>query len=286
MQFAIVDGQRRGAEPKRAGTCPICGKPMLPKCGSKILWHWAHHRRKHCDPWWENETDWHRWWKSCFPEAWREQIHFDEKGEKHVADVKTPAGTVLEFQNSAMSPQELQARERFYGRMLWIVNGTPFMNQFHILGRLPAQEAYWTQDLVFFPQKRDWRGRGFWRKSENPGHEPGGMVLIHDVSEIQDQIDKDYVGHHLYDWDRPRTVWFESRSPVFVDFGGDLLWNTQQYGHGGLQCVRAVRKATLISSHGGKYSETGEVVRAAKRARRNGDPVDRGEDGIILGRVR
>jgi competence protein CoiA len=259
---------------------------MLSKCGTKVLWHWAHHGRKHCDPWWENETEWHRSWKACFPEEWREHVHFDGKGEKHIADVKTPSGTVLEFQNSAMPPQELHAREQFYGSMLWIVNGAPFIDLFFILGRMPSQETNWTRDIVFFPQQQKMRGRGFWRKSENPDHKPGGMVRIHDVNEIQNEIDKDYVGHHLYDWVRPRSVWFESRSPVYIDFGGDLLWHMQRYGDVGLQCIQAIRKRTLVSLHGEDYSETGEIVQTAKRPRRNGDGVDKGEDEVIPRQVR
>jgi len=78
----------------------------------------------------------------------------------------------------------------------------------------------------------------------------------------------------------------ESQAPVYIDFGGDLLWNTQCYGDDGLRCVQAVRKTTLISSHGGKYVETGEIIRAARRPRRNGDPIDKGEHELILGQVR
>jgi hypothetical protein len=81
-----------------------------------VYWHWSHAGTRHCDPWWENETDWHRRWRSYFPEAEREIVHFDDVGEKHVADVKTSRGMVIEFQHSAMPPDELRARETFYGR--------------------------------------------------------------------------------------------------------------------------------------------------------------------------
>jgi competence protein CoiA len=281
MEFALVDGRRQRAKPKLAGTCPICGDPMLSKCGTKVLWHWAHYGRKYCDPWWENETEWHRSWKACFPEEWREQVHFDGKGEKHIADVKTPSGEVLEFQNSAMPTQELVAREQFYGKLLWIVNGAPFINHFFVLGRIPSPDAQWTWDVVFCRQEQNMRGRGFWRISENLGYKPGDLVLLHCTTEIQDEIDRDYVGHHLYDWIRPRSVWFEAKSPVYIDFGGDLLWYMQRYDERGLLCVQAIRKRTIISEHGGNYSDTGEIIRCAKRPRRNGDVVDKGEDEII-----
>lgn len=281
MEFALVNGQRHTAEPKLVGACPACGNRMLSKCGTKVLWHWAHHGRRHCDPWWENETEWHRSWKACFPEEWREQVQFDAKGEKHVADVKTPWGTVLEFQNSPMSPQELQVREQFYGRMLWIVNGRPFVGHFFILARLPSREASWARDVVFVES-----GRVFWRRSENPACQLGGLVLVHAMDEIQREIDRDYVGHHLYEWIRPRSVWFESQAPVYIDFGGDLLWQLQLYcDKPRLQCVRAIRKKALVTSFAGRYAETGEVVRTAKRPRRN-DVVDRGEAEIFLHLIR
>lgn len=77
----------------------MCGDLVQAKCGTKVVWHWAHKGRLHCDPWWENETDWHRAWKARFPEECREIVRFDEKGEKHVADVLTKRGMVIEFQN-------------------------------------------------------------------------------------------------------------------------------------------------------------------------------------------
>jgi competence protein CoiA len=286
MELAIVNGERQRARPKLSGNCPICGDRMVSKCGTKILWHWAHYGRKHCDPWWENETEWHRSWKACFPEEWREQVHFDEKGEKHIADVKTPSGTVLEFQNSAMPAQELAVREHFYGKLLWIVNGAPFISHFFVLGRMPSPDAQWARDFVFIRQQQDMRGRCFWRKSENPGYNPGELVLLHSMTEIQDKIDEDYVGHHLYDWVRPRSVWFEARLSVYIDFGGDLLWHMQRYDDRGLQCVQAIRKSTLVSLHGGNCSDTGEITRVAKRSRRIGDAVAQGEDEVILHQIR
>lgn len=56
---------------------------------------------------------------------WQEIVMFDEDtGEKHIADVRTPQGVVIEFQHSVMPALELKAREIFYKHMLWIVDGT------------------------------------------------------------------------------------------------------------------------------------------------------------------
>jgi hypothetical protein len=88
------------------------------------MWHWAHKGRLSCDPWWENETEWHRNWKEKFPVDWQEVVAFAPTGEKHIADVKTSHGLVIEFQHSVLDPDELAAREAFYGEMIWIVDGT------------------------------------------------------------------------------------------------------------------------------------------------------------------
>lgn len=124
MKYAIVNEQREEAQPSLSATCPSCGSPVIAKCGEIRVKHWSHQRVRNCDPWWENETEWHREWKGQFPKAWQEFIQHSESGEKHIADVKTEQGYVIEFQRSAIKSEERQAREDFYKRMIWIVDGT------------------------------------------------------------------------------------------------------------------------------------------------------------------
>jgi hypothetical protein len=38
---------------------------------------------------------------------------------------------------------------------------------------------------------------------------------------------KSYIGHHLFD--KPRTVWYEAKSDVLIDFGEDDLWKLLRY---------------------------------------------------------
>jgi hypothetical protein len=87
------------------------------------VWHWAHRGVRVCDPWWESETEWHRTWKNEFPLGWQEFIQTAPSGEKHVADVKTQSGTVIEFQHSFLRAEERKAREAFYRKMVWVVDG-------------------------------------------------------------------------------------------------------------------------------------------------------------------
>ncbi|MDW9542639.1 hypothetical protein GOA55_10410 [Sinorhizobium meliloti] len=123
MKYALVEGIRLEATAGVRGTCPGCSSPMIPKCGLKRLHHWAHKSTIACDQWWEPETEWHRGWKNQFPPEWQEIRHAASNGDVHIADVKTASGSVLEFQYSAITPQERASREAFYGRMVWIVNG-------------------------------------------------------------------------------------------------------------------------------------------------------------------
>jgi competence protein CoiA len=123
MKYALKLDERIEATPKASGVCPCCGTDVIAKCGNSKVWHWAHKGRRTCDHWWENETQWHRDWKNRFPKEWQEVIHHDLSGEKHIADVKTPDGLVLEFQHSAIKPEELASREAFYKNMIWVVDG-------------------------------------------------------------------------------------------------------------------------------------------------------------------
>lgn len=124
MKFALVNGTKETPSPKKSGLCPFCNAEVISKCGTKKSWHWAHKAKVECDPWWENETEWHRSWKNKFPENYQERIHKDEKGERHIADVKTDEGWVIEFQYSFIKPEERDSRNNFYKNLVWVVNGT------------------------------------------------------------------------------------------------------------------------------------------------------------------
>ena len=125
MKFALIDNIRTEATKGAKGLCPICGSDVISKCGDVKLHHWAHKSIRNCDPWWENETEWHREWKNNFNSDWQEIILRDEvSGEKHIADVQTSYGLVIEFQHSHIDPIERSSREQFYKKMFWVVDGT------------------------------------------------------------------------------------------------------------------------------------------------------------------
>jgi hypothetical protein len=125
MKFALIESVRTEATKGAKGICPNCGSELIAKCGDIKVNHWAHKGIRSCDPWWENETEWHREWKGSFSIDWQEIILTDEKtNEKHIADIRTPKGLVIEFQHSHIDPQERTSREKFYKNMVWVVDGT------------------------------------------------------------------------------------------------------------------------------------------------------------------
>lgn len=125
MRYANVNGVKSEAQPKVRGICRACVGEVISKCGKHVVWHWSHLSLTDCDRWWEAETEWHRRWKDRFPETWQEVISHDEfTGEKHIADIQTDHGVVVEFQRSTIEPSEVVAREQFYKRMVWVIDGS------------------------------------------------------------------------------------------------------------------------------------------------------------------
>ena len=132
MKYAVLNNER--IEPQKGiknAICPICGELVVPKCGQIKMHHWSHQTTQNCDPWWESETEWHRHWKDNFAKECQEIVmHDDKTGEKHVADVKTRTGIVLEFQHSSMDTKEQYSREQFYKNMVWIVDAKKYYDKF------------------------------------------------------------------------------------------------------------------------------------------------------------
>lgn len=135
MLYALTeDGLDAPLEPGSRAFCPCCSANVIAKCGKLNVWHWAHESVTDCDYWSEPEGPWHKAWKELFPREWREVTlkPVFKKGDTpptnlgdsgvHRADIKTSAGIVVELQNSPIDSHEIEAREGFYRRMLWIFN--------------------------------------------------------------------------------------------------------------------------------------------------------------------
>ncbi|HMQ49943.1 MAG TPA: competence protein CoiA family protein [Saprospiraceae bacterium] len=126
MRIGLDKETKKRIEPKKGAIaiCQCCGLDLVPKCGNIKVHHWAHPKGNVCEHWWEPESEWHRSWKNEFPLDWQEVIKYDhENKDKHIADIFNPfKELVIEFQRSPIDLNELKSRERFYEKMIWVVN--------------------------------------------------------------------------------------------------------------------------------------------------------------------
>lgn len=135
MFWAIVNNSKVRPEPNTFGTCPSCGGKVHSKCGDVNEWHWAHYNGENCDSWYEPESNWHLDWKMTFGKENAEQV-IRKNGKFHRADILTVNNVVIELQNSPIKIQTVKEREDFYcERMLWLINGIHFKDNFDILNR-------------------------------------------------------------------------------------------------------------------------------------------------------
>ena len=193
MKYAIVDGERTTAKPRLRGICQCCGGQTIAKCGEHVVWHWAHRRREDCDSWWESETDWHRSWKDRFPAEWQEVTRCDPvTGEKHIADVNTSHGLVVEIQNSPIHAEEMRSRENFYREIVWLVNGD----------RRGTDGRSQTLDRNYFEMGRS---------SVPIRHDP----LVFPV----EWLGKSKLLHN----------WSKAAAGVYFDFGDGILWRFESF---------------------------------------------------------
>ena len=104
--------------------CPICGGAVIVKAKSSeaVREHFAHKNKTECDSWNYDMSDWHRKWQNSFPKECQEVV-VQKDGIKHRADVLIN-NTVIEFQHSPITAEEIAERNRFYAecghKVVWV----------------------------------------------------------------------------------------------------------------------------------------------------------------------
>lgn len=121
------NGKKIVAAPYANAVCPVCKSNLISKCGSINIWHWAHEKESDCDAWNEGETEWHLNWKNNFPIDYAEVV-INKNNTQHRADICFPNGNIIEFQHSPLSVKEIQERENFYQKMIWVFDITNTVN--------------------------------------------------------------------------------------------------------------------------------------------------------------
>lgn len=120
MLFAINEyDDRILAKPGLVGICPDCGEKVIAKCGEINRWHWCHTVMTDCKS--AKETEWHQKWKRYMGLRNAERPII-KNGITKRADTLLPHGTVVEYQNSPITPSEIGERYEHYQRIVWIFN--------------------------------------------------------------------------------------------------------------------------------------------------------------------
>ncbi|MGF1923411.1 MAG: competence protein [Bacteroidia bacterium] len=161
------------------------------------------------------ETLWHRDWKAAFPLGYRERTFLNRGlGYHHRADIFTPCGTAIEFQNSPICLEELRSRELFYPNLVWVVNGAKFKG-FRVLKHLPDVDDPKLLNFEFshssnltMVQKGQTKRMTF--------HHP----LLRSIT---------FTSHYYsFRWSNPHKVWYEAKCPIIIDLGGYFLYQLKQ----------------------------------------------------------
>ncbi len=104
--------------------CPACGEPLIVRAKDSVAvkTHFAHKKGTDCDDFTHDMSEWHLNWQKQFPEECREVV-VENGEEKHRADVLIK-NTVIEFQHSPITAEEIARRNKFYLScgygMIWV----------------------------------------------------------------------------------------------------------------------------------------------------------------------
>ena len=225
MLYALVNGVKSEATPNGKALCPFCDHKMIAKCGEFVSWHWAHERAANCDSWYQPETEWHRKWKAVFGKD-NCEIILNKDGIKHIADIKTIHGCVIELQNSPINYEKLIEREDFYGPdMIWIINGIQFADNFKILPIHGLEYDTYTPEFDRFAKMHGFTPN--YSSEKNTGR---------------------------FEWKRPKKVWSLAGANVYIDFGNEFLFKINKWSSDSKGIGDQISKKQFISNHGGNIS--------------------------------
>lgn len=248
MQYALFNGERKEAVKRGIGTCIGCGQKVIAKCGSVKIHHWAHVSLNQCDSWWESETLWHREWKRNFDAECREVSFFDDtRQEFHRADIHTSNGITIEFQNSSMNSDELQSRERFYPKLIWVVNGLKFKG-FKIVKSIPNPLDPLMQNYEFCISEH----LSLIRKNDILAEKLHPEMLTFHHEELKNIAFS--TAFYSFSWRNPHQAWLNASCPVFIDLGGHFLYRLRKRHQisSNYSYLQLVNKKDFIKKYNGK----------------------------------
>lgn len=148
MLYALNENNEK-IEPvsKSKALCPFCKTTVIACTGEIKNKYWRHEKNapRNCiAAKYENEGAWHSTWKRMFGAEFAE-VYQTIGNQSRKADVKLTNGLVIEIQHSPIDTREIQARERFHKKMVWIFDAT---------GPYAAGRIKFENDYFFWEQPR------------------------------------------------------------------------------------------------------------------------------------
>lgn len=191
------------------------------------------------------ETAWHRDWKLAFPPSFREIAFFDAaNNDLHRADIFTPAGYTIEFQNSPITLAELNSRESFYPNLIWVLNGKKFKG-FKVLKHLPDVDDPKLEGYEFCHSDH----LSMVRKTEVEV----GNLFPKPLNFYHNELKDIKFTSNLYSfcWKQPHSVWYYATAKIIVDLGGHFLYELKQRPqlNGNYPYLKLLNRKTFIAQH-------------------------------------
>lgn len=173
--------------------CPFCGETIKPRALNSLLVtaHFYHKPNTNCYDGLKPEmSEWHYGWQELFPEQNREII-VEKHGVKHRADVLIN-NTVIEFQHSPITYEEISERNNFYlnngYNVVWVFDANhKIRNRYDTHGSINPSECFidglrWTREKKEFIQKFPYNVTVFLNyiieDSDNDGNIVSNNILI------------------------------------------------------------------------------------------------------------
>lgn len=262
MKFAILNNERIEAQPNLIAECPNCGNAVRSHCGEHMVHHWKHIKLSDCDDWYEPETEWHRNWKNHFKKDYQEVVKFDtDTNEKHIADVYNPEkDVVLEFQHSPIEIQEIKSREKFYNRMIWVIDLLSIKENLEFIKS--ESEIEYCLSKMRHNLPKDFKVKEDYQLNESQkqvgdffnmlGLDSINTKESHYISELQKKYQKmcKKKGFSLMTWKYLHKRWNDSLKPKFIDLGDKYIYQLiEKVEIGNAYVVKQYEKQRFINHY-------------------------------------
>lgn len=129
--------------------CNVCNNNLIGKKGEIKVHHYSHESKDGCvyDRDNDGKSGWHILWQNLAKDEYLEKV-VKKDGKLHIADIMYD-DKVIEVQHSTISEEKIEDREKFYGDMIWILDGIDRVNVLFMTNNnysvIQSSCSYWSK---------------------------------------------------------------------------------------------------------------------------------------------